>query len=395
MLPYSVVRDGQALEVAVPLVHWRFGWWLAATLGSPLALLGQLSGFGLLAIASLVFWQRPRNPAARQFLLLNAALTTVNNVTGTLPSAWPELIDPRATVLAGALAQGVLFGVLLPAILLHFAVVFPRPKPLVRRRPWLAWIPAGVGLVVFGLAPGSSLGWFWFLAALLLMLALLAHSAITMRDAVSRAQLTWGLGGLMAGFGILAFMLLAGTFNWIPGLNQNNFDLASLLAFGLINLSLAVAITRYRLFDIDVIIRRTLIYSALSVVLALTYFGSVVVLESVFRVLTGESQNTLGVVLSTLAIAALFGPLRARVQAWIDRRFYRQKYDARRALTDFAANARDETDLARLTGQLVAVVQTTMQPEHVGVWLAARSDSHRSDPKGFAETLTVSARRHP
>jgi hypothetical protein len=248
-------------------------------------------------------------------------------------------------------------------------MVFPRPKPLVLRRPWLAWTPAGVGLVLFVLAPGSSLGWFWFLAALLLMLALLAHSAITMRDAVSRAQLTWGLGGLMAGFGILAFMLLAGTFTLIQGLNQDHFDVASVLAFGLIDLSLGVAITRYRLFDIDVIIRRTLVYAVLTGVLAVAYLGSVLVLQSVFQAVTGEGQSPLVVVLSTLAIAALFGPVRGRVQAGIDRRFFRRKYDAARTLAAFGAQARDEVDLDHLSSHLIGVVQETMQPESVGLWL--------------------------
>jgi hypothetical protein len=266
----------------------------------------------------------------------------------------------------------MLFGVLLPAVLLRFAMVFPRPKPLVARRPWLAWVPAGVGLGVFVLAPGGSLGWFWFLAALLLMLAILAHSAVSMRDAVSRAQLTWGLGGLMAGFGILAFMLLAGTFDLIPGLNQKHFDVATLLAFGLIDLSLGIAITRYRLFEIDVIIRRTLIYSALTGVLGVAYLGSVLVLENVFRALTGQGQSPLVVVLSTLAIAALFGPVRGRVQAGIDKRFYRRRYDAARTLAGFGASVRDETDLDRLSERLVGVVDDTLRPASVSLWLARR-----------------------
>jgi hypothetical protein len=130
-----------------------------------------------------------------------------------------------------------------------------------------------------------------------------------------------------------------------------------------------VAILRYRLWDIDVLIRRTLIYSVLTVVLALAYFGTVLVLESLFRGITGQGQNSLVVVLSTLAIAALFGPLRSRVQAWIDRRFYRRKYDAAWTLAGFAASARDETDLAQLSTRLVDVVEETMQPAHVDLWL--------------------------
>jgi hypothetical protein len=145
--------------------------------------------------------------------------------------------------------------------------------------------------------------------------------------------------------------------------------------------ALAIAITRYRLWDIDVIIRRTLIYTVLTALLVLAYFGSVLVLESVFRALTGQGQNSLVVVLSTLAIAALVGPLRRRVQAAIDRRFFRRKYDAARTLAGFAASARDETDLARLSERLVGVVQETIAPEHVSMWLRG---SIPNQPRGWA-----------
>jgi hypothetical protein len=151
------------------------------------------------------------------------------------------------------------------------------------------------------------------------------------------------------------------------------------LVFVFVSMAMAVAMLRYRLWDIDVIVRRTLVYSILSAVLALAYFGSVVVLESVFRALTGQGQNALVVVLSTLSIAALFGPLRGRVQRAIDRRFFRQKYDAARTLAGFATSARDETDLERLSGRLVGVVDETMQPESVGLWLrpAAKADAQQ------------------
>jgi hypothetical protein len=132
---------------------------------------------------------------------------------------------------------------------------------------------------------------------------------------------------------------------------------------------LAIAILRYRLFDIEVILRRTLVYAVLTGLLALAYFGAVVVLEAVARPLTGQSDNPIISVISTLVIAALFVPLRRRVQGFIDRRFYRRKYDAARTLEKFGARLRDELDLDSLRAELRGVVAETMQPAHVTLWL--------------------------
>jgi len=137
-----------------------------------------------------------------------------------------------------------------------------------------------------------------------------------------------------------------------------------------IPLSIAVAIVRYRLWDIDLLINRTLVYGSLTAMLVALYFGGVTATQAIFRTLTvHEEQSQLTIVVSTLVIAALFLPLRRRTQGFIDRRFYRSKYDARKTLEAFSAQLRDETDLEALSDDLVAVVRETMQPTRVSLWL--------------------------
>jgi hypothetical protein len=155
----------------------------------------------------------------------------------------------------------------------------------------------------------------------------------------------------------------AGTPLWLGLLQQ-----AALVSFTAVPIAVGFAVLKYRLYDIDIIINRALVYGSLTLTLVALYFGGIVVLQRIFVTLTGQ-QSTLAVVASTLLIAALFTPLRRRIQAFIDRRFYRRKYDARKTLEAFSAKLRDETDLKALNSELVGVVRETMQPAHVSLWL--------------------------
>ena len=182
---------------------------------------------------------------------------------------------------------------------------------------------------------------------------------------IERQQTKW----FLFGFGLIVALIPVSFFVDSTGRGGFLNDITDVLLWMPLYFGLAIAILRYRLWDVDVIIRKTLLYTAMTALLALVYFGGVVLLQRLFRSLTGVAQSPLAVVVSTLVIAALFTPLRRRIQDTIDRRFYRKKYDAQRVLAQFALTARDETDLDALTAELASVVQATLQPERVSVWL--------------------------
>ena len=146
--------------------------------------------------------------------------------------------------------------------------------------------------------------------------------------------------------------------------------------------AIGIAVLKYRLYDIDVVINRTLVYGSLTALLAAVYFGGVTATQTIFRALTSqEEQPQLAIVVSTLVIAALFNPLRRRIQGLIERRFYRRKYDARKTLEAFSTKLRDETDLDALSDDLVGVVRETMQPAHVSLWLRPDKTSEREQAR--------------
>ena len=200
-------------------------------------------------------------------------------------------------------------------------------------------------------------------------------------------------GGIIVIYSLLvmiAYPLLVGrTVELNPG--NGPIGLIFYLAAGLIPpLTIGIAVLRYRLWDIDLVIRRTLVYSILTVILTFVYFGSVAVFQSLFTLFFQIDSSGASIVLSTLAIAALFTPLRRRIQSDIDRRFYRQKYDAEKVLAAFSATLRDEVELARLKDSILDVVEETMQPAHVSLWLREGNLQPRTRPFDENASLTSS-----
>jgi hypothetical protein len=213
-----------------------------------------------------------------------------------------------------------------------------------------------------------------------LMFTLIAISVVSLlvrrfyARGVERLQTRWftyafavGAGGVILKYVIAEPLDLV----WLGGIGYA----LDLIGTAGIPVSMGVAITRYRLYEIDLLVNRTLVYGALTATLALVYFGGVTTAQAIFQTLTGrEQQPQLVIVISTLVIAALFNPLRSRIQSFIDRGFYRRKYDARKTLEGFSAKLRDETDLDALSDDLVGVVGETMQPAHVSLWLRPPQD---------------------
>ena len=197
-----------------------------------------------------------------------------------------------------------------------------------------------------------------------------------------RQQIKWlAFSASITGVVYLAIMS-GGLINWLIFAPATPSDLGTqswwgalledvmLLSFSGIPVAIGFAILKYRLYEIDILINRALVYVSLTAMLALVYLGGVATTQAIFRTLTSqENQPQLAVVISTLAIAALFNPLRRRIQGLIDRRFYRRKYDARKTLEAFSTKLKNETDLESLNNDLVGVVRETMQPEHVSLWL--------------------------
>jgi hypothetical protein len=330
------------------------------------------------AVAGVIFSRRADN-----WIALFASLSLMTFGTLSLPPSLPALADQFSSVWLPI----HLLALIGTVALYIFYLLFPNGRFVPRWARWAAVLFA-THEVFYWLFPRSIFNIarsFPFLDfAVLTTFACIAIGSQMYRyryvsSPAERQQTKWVVFGLVsAGLGAIAFELS------IPGSPLGQFGPLLALAleaglFGsllLIPLSIGVAIVHDRLWDIDIVIRRTLVYGILTASLALVYFGGVAVAQAVFHAFTGqERQPQLAVVVSTLVIAALFNPLRGRIKSLIDKRFYRSKYDARKTLEAFSATLNQETDLDALSDDLVSVVRATMQPTHVSLWLRPETDA--------------------
>ncbi|NTU63786.1 MAG: hypothetical protein HGB05_10390 [Chloroflexi bacterium] len=323
----------------------------------------KLVGVG---VAFLIFWRKPTDRmawVASLFLVVGLETSVFETLAAAQPAFW---LITRILSFAGLACFGLFF------------YLFPTGQFVPK---WSCWLAVAYGLMFFFIQflpqspldvnqSGAAAG---LIGGSFLMSFVLAqvYRYFRVSNAIERQQTKWVV--FAVGVGVILFlgallMVLAR-----PDGSQRITQYWFLTSLGFAALSyflpiaIGIAILRYRLFDIDVIIRKTLVYTVLTALLALIYFGGVVLVQQLTRSITASSD--LAIAVSTLIIAALFFPLRRRVQNAIDRRFYRRKYDAAKTLAAFGVTVRDEVELEKLTAELLNVVNETMQPESISLWL--------------------------
>ncbi len=342
-------------------------------------------------VGALIVWYQNRNTIGWLLLVIAGSIT----ITGLATS-----IGMYALVLhPGSLPGAIWFAWLvswLPVVWLVaiplIPLLFPTGRPRTRRGYWVADAILAYGVVLFpfaalqaelklydgakdilvgrnplGVIPQQAIT-ILSVPSLILLVIFLVASIVSLGlrywhgAHVERQQIKWLLAAVAL---VLAVLVLT---NVLAVPDPLNGTLQTLTLYA-IPIAIGIAILRYRLWDIDIIIRKTLTYALVVALLLIIYFGSVILLQQIFANLTNLQGNEMITIISTLAIAALFVPLRNKIQDLIDRRFYRKKYDAQKVLQEFAEMVRDETDLEKLTARLIEVVDETMQPKGVSVWL--------------------------
>jgi hypothetical protein len=327
------------------------------------------------AVGALIFWQRSNELMAftSSLWLVTFGLTLFEEEVRAVGAAYPWL-QPAALVLIW------LGGVILLPL---FFCIFPNGRFAPRWTKWW-WLIISVSFVSLGtageLSPafneifGGVAGYLW-MSMVLVGIAVQFYRYRYLLTANERQQTKWVVFAfaVIIAVNVTTFLVNPLFLDFRVQQAENAVgnivgNAVATFAFVMIPLGIGISILRHRLYDIDVIIRRTVQYGVVSAVLAIVYFGSITLIQGGITAVT-STQSSLAIVLSTLLIAALFNPLRQRVQKFVDRRFYRQQYDAQQVLAQFAQTARDEVEMEALQAELLRVVQETMQPETMTIWL--------------------------
>jgi hypothetical protein len=343
-------------------------------------------------LGGLIASRRPENPYG--WLWLGFGLCLALQQLAEPYGAYALVVEPESLVaprtIFRVLGLGGPLGLTFAPFLL---LLFPTGRLPSRRWRPLVWITVISGAVLLALnlffpSPDKVGGMVTIItvAAVLVIFAAIVFSALSLvvryrrSSGLERQQLKWfALAAVLSGASVVGQVLsffVAQLLSLDPQLGDTLWNLLGAATNTGLYVAVGVAILRYRLYEIDLLINRTLVYGVLTATLALIYFGGVATTQALFRALSGQ-QPQLAIVVSTLVIAALFNPLRHRIQAFIDRRFYRRKYDAAKTLEVFSAKLRDEMDLDSLSDDLLGVVRETMQPAHVSLWL--RPDTPSKD----------------
>ncbi len=355
------------------------------------------------ALGALIASWRPRNLIGWIFCAMAAALGLLSAAYGYADYALyaTDHTLPGAELVAWLTNWLFMVPVFIAPCFLF--LLFPDGRPASPRwRPvvWAVTVVAGIAILATAVAPGrldahpfvenplglgGSFGEIARVAKEVTEVAAILAFLVSLASVVVRLRRSRGRERLQLKWVAYAAVLTTTSFatSFLVGLLPSSqtvadiFFLGGVVGFTSIPVAAGIAILRYRLYEIDFLINRTLVYGSLTVMLVAVYAGSIVVLQGLLRTLTGQ-ESQLAIVASTLAVAALFTPLRRRVQAFIDRRFYRSKYDAAKTLEAFSARLRDETDLEALSAELVGVVRETMQPAHLSLWLHPDPGSKQS-----------------
>jgi hypothetical protein len=352
-------------------------------------------------VGALIASRRPANPVGWLMCLLGLAFSI-----GHFSSQYAiYTLSAQSNSLPLGEAMAWISSWILPPIIglqVFSFILFPIGRLPSSGWKWLAWLTlacvvAGVASSAFSFGANAGLGpvqnplgikgfsniYDVVLSFMSTVLYVAVASLLLVRllraKGVERQQIKWFAYGAVATIsGVTLAYVIPNTIDTPPWFEWVGYALV-IVTTPAIPISIGIAILRYRLYDIDILINRTLVYGSLTATLVALYFGGIVVLQRTFVALTGQ-QSTLAVVASTLLIAASFSPLRRRIQSFIDRRFYRRKYDARKTLEAFSGKLRNETDLEALSDDLVGAVKETMQPAHVSLWLRSETPSKGDQP---------------